>query len=130
MFTYTVIDNNNQNVSPLIISFSYTHRVTIERWTANIALIRLPTRGERPHLFAFHFSNTLHYCLSSKLNSGLISSSILTGILFRSQRTTEKNMDQVTKVLEPGRQFSKDSVRLVKRCTKPDRKGNRDLYSI
>ncbi|XP_050433308.1 protein transport protein Sec61 subunit gamma [Adelges cooleyi] len=31
-------------------------------------------------------------------------------------------MDQVTKVLEPGRQFSKDSVRLVKRCTKPDRK--------
>ena len=26
--------------------------------------------------------------------------------------------------VEPGRQFAKDSLRLVKRCTKPDRKGN------
>lgn len=25
--------------------------------------------------------------------------------------------------VEPGRQFAKDSIRLVKRCTKPDRKG-------
>lgn len=25
--------------------------------------------------------------------------------------------------IEPGRQFAKDSIRLVKRCTKPDRKG-------
>lgn len=33
-------------------------------------------------------------------------------------------MDQVTKFVEPGRQFAKDSIRLVKRCTKPDRKGN------
>lgn len=32
-------------------------------------------------------------------------------------------MDQVTKFIEPGRQFAKDSIRLVKRCTKPDRKG-------
>lgn len=32
-------------------------------------------------------------------------------------------MDQVLAFLEPGRQFSKDSIRLVKRCTKPDRKG-------
>ncbi|XP_026821488.1 protein transport protein Sec61 subunit gamma-like [Rhopalosiphum maidis] len=31
-------------------------------------------------------------------------------------------MDQVKKVLEPGRQFSKDSVRLIKRCIKPNRK--------
>ncbi|KAJ9596964.1 hypothetical protein L9F63_011994 [Diploptera punctata] len=31
-------------------------------------------------------------------------------------------MDQVTKFVEPGRQFAKDSIRLVKRCTKPDRK--------
>ncbi|XP_022160016.1 protein transport protein Sec61 subunit gamma-like [Myzus persicae] len=31
-------------------------------------------------------------------------------------------MDQVKQMLEPGRQFSKDSIRLVKRCTKPDRK--------
>lgn len=33
-------------------------------------------------------------------------------------------MDQVKKLTEPGRQFAKDSIRLVKRCTKPDRKGN------
>ena len=32
-------------------------------------------------------------------------------------------MDQVMAFLEPGRQFAKDSLRLVKRCTKPDRKG-------
>ena len=32
-------------------------------------------------------------------------------------------MDQIVQTLEPLRQFSKDSVRLVKRCTKPDRKG-------
>ena len=31
-------------------------------------------------------------------------------------------MDQIVAHLEPVRQFSKDSVRLVKRCTKPDRK--------
>jgi len=26
--------------------------------------------------------------------------------------------------VEPAKQFAKDSIRLVKRCTKPDRKGN------
>ncbi|PIO77110.1 protein translocase SEC61 complex gamma subunit, and eukaryotic [Teladorsagia circumcincta] len=33
-------------------------------------------------------------------------------------------MDQFQALIEPGRQFAKDSIRLVKRCTKPDRKGN------
>lgn len=32
-------------------------------------------------------------------------------------------MDQIMSFVEPGRQFAKDSIRLVKRCTKPDRKG-------
>merc|ERR1711860_74507 len=32
------------------------------------------------------------------------------------------NMDQIITAVEPLKQFSKDSVRLVKRCTKPDRK--------
>ncbi|NXI96637.1 SC61G protein, partial [Psophia crepitans] len=32
-------------------------------------------------------------------------------------------MDQVMQFVEPSRQFVKDSIRLVKRCTKPDRKG-------
>lgn len=32
-------------------------------------------------------------------------------------------MDQITNALEPCKQFAKDSMRLVKRCTKPDRKG-------
>jgi len=31
-------------------------------------------------------------------------------------------MDQVTTWVEPAKQFAKDSIRLVKRCTKPDRK--------
>ncbi|XP_043745769.1 protein transport protein Sec61 subunit gamma-like [Cervus elaphus] len=30
--------------------------------------------------------------------------------------------DQVIQFVEPSRQFVKDSIRLVKRCTKPDRK--------
>jgi hypothetical protein len=33
-------------------------------------------------------------------------------------------MDQVVKFVEPAKQFFKDSYRLVKKCTKPDRKGN------
>lgn len=33
-------------------------------------------------------------------------------------------MDQISNALEPCKQFAKDSLRLVKRCTKPDRKGN------
>ncbi|KAF0028209.1 hypothetical protein F2P81_019296 [Scophthalmus maximus] len=35
---------------------------------------------------------------------------------------TENTMDQVMQFVEPSRQFVKDSIRLVKRCTKPDRK--------
>ncbi|KIH65611.1 protein translocase SEC61 complex gamma subunit, and eukaryotic [Ancylostoma duodenale] len=31
-------------------------------------------------------------------------------------------MDQFQALIEPGRQFARDSIRLVKRCTKPDRK--------
>jgi protein transport protein SEC61 subunit gamma-like protein len=31
-------------------------------------------------------------------------------------------MDQLLAIVNPGKQFFKDSVRLVKRCTKPDRK--------
>ena len=32
------------------------------------------------------------------------------------------NMDQVMQLVEPSREFVKVSIRLVKRCTKPDRK--------
>ena len=32
-------------------------------------------------------------------------------------------MDQIVQTIEPVRQFAKDSIRLVKRCTKPDKKG-------
>lgn len=31
-------------------------------------------------------------------------------------------MEQVSMFVEPARQFTKDSIRLVKRCTKPDRR--------
>lgn len=54
---------------------------------------------------------------------------ILDGFLFPSQfLPLPIAMDQIKKLTEPGRQFAKDSIRLVKRCTKPDRKGN--LISI
>lgn len=33
-------------------------------------------------------------------------------------------MDQVMQFVDPAKTFAKDSIRLVKRCTKPDRKGN------
>lgn len=33
-------------------------------------------------------------------------------------------MDALDSVVDPLREFAKDSVRLVKRCHKPDRKGN------
>lgn len=36
--------------------------------------------------------------------------------------TKAKKMDQIVEIMEPGKQFIKDSIRLVKRCTKPDRK--------
>ena len=32
-------------------------------------------------------------------------------------------MDQIISFVEPAKKFTKDSIRLVKRCTKPDRKG-------
>ena len=38
-------------------------------------------------------------------------------------------MDQIVQFVEPLKQFSKDSVRLVKRCTKPDRKGE-DAFQV
>ena len=35
------------------------------------------------------------------------------------------DMDQVMQLVDPAKQFAKDSLRLVKRCTKPDRKGKK-----
>jgi hypothetical protein len=42
------------------------------------------------------------------------------------------SMDQVMQYVEPAKQFAKDSIRLVKRCTKPDRKGNvlHNIFSL
>ena len=39
-------------------------------------------------------------------------------------------MDQIMQFAEPLRQFSKDSLRLVKRCTKPDRKGEKGCFNV
>ena len=39
-------------------------------------------------------------------------------------------MDQVQQFTEPCKQFMKDSIRLVKKCTKPDRKGNSWLFVL
>eukprot|EP00069_Balaena_mysticetus_P013558 bmy_08125T0 len=41
---------------------------------------------------------------------------------FRKRGRDARIMDQVMQFVEPSRQFVKDSIRLVKRCTKPDRK--------
>ena len=41
---------------------------------------------------------------------------------FISERAENTRMDQITAAAEPLKQFAKDSIRLVKRCTKPDRK--------
>jgi len=38
------------------------------------------------------------------------------------QSETTAAMDQIQQLVDPAKQFAKDSVRLVKRCTKPDRK--------
>jgi len=37
-------------------------------------------------------------------------------------------MDAIDSVVDPLRDFAKDSIRLVKRCHKPDRKGYFYLY--
>merc|ERR1712189_86245 len=39
-----------------------------------------------------------------------------------SRQGKKRKMDHVMEIMEPGKQFIKDSIRLVKRCTKPDRK--------
>ncbi|PAV64381.1 hypothetical protein WR25_07555 [Diploscapter pachys] len=44
------------------------------------------------------------------------------GTFHKAQASPQQRMDQFQSVLEPARQFAKDSIRLVKRCTKPDRK--------
>lgn len=38
-------------------------------------------------------------------------------------------MDQIQQFTEPCKQFMKDSIRLVKKCTKPDRKGKFKIKS-
>lgn len=35
---------------------------------------------------------------------------------------SSRTMDQVMTIMRPAQQFTKDSMRLLKRCTKPDRK--------
>lgn len=39
-------------------------------------------------------------------------------------------MDQVNTFIEPGRNFAKDSIRLIKRCTKPDKRGEYYYLSL
>ena len=42
-------------------------------------------------------------------------------------KTPKSDMDQIVQTVEPLKQFAKDSIRLVKRCTKPDKKGKNSL---
>ncbi|XP_074054414.1 protein transport protein Sec61 subunit gamma isoform X1 [Macrotis lagotis] len=70
----------------------------------------LPAWGLRAHAWvsAFSASSVLPLC-GMGLPWGLASPAMIV-------------MDQVMQFVEPSRQFVKDSIRLVKRCTKPDRK--------
>jgi len=43
-------------------------------------------------------------------------------IFHLTRKKPPNKMDQIVQFVEPMKQFSKDSIRLVKRCTKPDRK--------
>lgn len=43
-------------------------------------------------------------------------------LFYQFQQTN--NMEYIQAVVDPSKQFAKDSIRLVKRCTKPDRKGS------
>lgn len=45
------------------------------------------------------------------------------------QNLQSEKMDAVDSVVDPLRDFAKDSVRLVKRCHKPDRKGRKRKYN-
>merc|ERR1712062_510721 len=42
--------------------------------------------------------------------------------IFRNKILKKSIMDQIIQTVEPVKQFAKDSIRLVKRCTKPDKK--------
>merc|ERR1712170_292949 len=42
--------------------------------------------------------------------------------LKNTQKPNFKMLDNVNQLIEPGKQFAKDSIRLIRRCTKPDKK--------
>merc|ERR1712008_16157 len=50
------------------------------------------------------------------------SSTVRLGVLNFKKINHQNIMDQIIQTVEPVRQFAKDSIRLVKRCTKPDKK--------
>jgi hypothetical protein len=41
----------------------------------------------------------------------------------KKKKKKRRDMDAIDSVVDPLRDFAKDSIRLVKRCHKPDRKG-------
>ncbi|KAJ4792036.1 Protein transport protein Sec61 subunit gamma [Rhynchospora pubera] len=48
----------------------------------------------------------------------------LSSLLSKEEKKKEsRKMDAIDSVVDPLREFAKDSIRLVKRCHKPDRKG-------
>lgn len=53
--------------------------------------------------------------------------SLLSYVSFTLSNCHPTNMDQVMQFAEPRHQFVRDSIRLVKRCTKPDRKDFRKI---
>ncbi|KAJ3695408.1 hypothetical protein LUZ60_000785 [Juncus effusus] len=70
------------------------------------------------HLFVRHTSSSSLISLPTRRKSRLYSENYSISHLF----LLESTMDAVDSVVDPLREFAKDSVRLVKRCHKPDRK--------
>lgn len=79
--------------------------------------------------FPFAFGNLSFFVISVYFNiivnvivSFLICFRKKTTLYYQRLSSQTSVMDKVVKFCEPGRAFAKDSIRLVKRCTKPDRK--------
>merc|ERR1712001_687296 len=67
-------------------------------------------------------SSTRRLSKKSSTKPAAFQSSTLLSTSSSTSPRTSLTMDQIVATIEPLKQFSKDSVRLVKRCTKPDRK--------
>ncbi|KAM5158282.1 protein transport protein Sec61 subunit gamma [Mantella aurantiaca] len=106
--------------------------IIIEQATSPLALSTIPwSKSDLPKSLIAHPTIGPTWKVCQKAFSTLVhlspSPSPLMPILDNT-RFKPGTMDQVMQFVEPSRQFVKDSIRLVKRCTKPDRKVRSRTY--